>query len=138
MKIFLDTNIYVRYFIKDDENKFNSIVNLFEQIENSKIKPYTSNIVLLELNYVLSKTYKLDKAQVLVDIQTIIKNTRNLTVIEETDTEKALEIAKKHNIKLADALISTQIRDDIKLCTYDNDFDKLDFIERIEPSSVTS
>ena len=135
-KIFLDTSIFIRYFTADDEKKFRDCVKLLKTIEKEgKIRPYTSNIVMLEVLFVLTRVYKFSKKDELDGVQKIL-NLRNLTLIDKTDTERALKLYKKHNIKYADCLIASQLPSGIKLITYDEEFSKLKALSVSTPTEV--
>ncbi len=124
-KIFLETSIFIRYFTADDEKKFKDCFHLLEIIEKEgKFRSYTSNIVILEILFVLTRVYKFSKKEVLGGIQKIL-SLRNLTLVEKTSTKAALGLYKKYNIKYADCLIATQVPKDTKLVSYDEEFLKI-------------
>lgn len=124
MKIFIDTNVWLRFLLADVERQYQECLALFSKIEEGKFKPYTSTVVVLEINYVLTSLLKIKKTSVLKDIKTILK-TRNLTLIEKTNFEKALKIYQKTNIKFTDCLIASQLPITTILCTFDQEFRKI-------------
>lgn len=133
-KLFLETSIFVRYFTADDENKFRDCVQLLEVIEKEgKVRPYISNIVILEILFVLTHVYNFSKKDVLDGIDKIL-NLRNITLIEKTDTKQALKLYKKYNIKYADCLIASQLLRGIKLVTYDEEFSKIKILSVLTPA----
>ncbi len=123
-KVFIDSNIFIRYLTQDDPKKALDCIRLFEMIEQGQLRPYTSNIVILEIQFVLIKQYKFLKAGVIEDIRTLL-SLRNLTLIEKTDTKAALLLYKKYNIKFGDCLIATQIPKGVKLVSCDKEFQKI-------------
>lgn len=135
-KIFIDTNVLVRFFTEDDKEKFNDCLLLFKLIEAGNLKPYSSNIVIFELLHVLIKIYKFPKFEVLKDIQTLL-NLRNITLIEKTDSKKALDLFKKFNVKYGDCLIAPQLPANSALITYDDDFKKITSIRSLTPKEIT-
>ena len=120
-KLFLDTNIFLRFLIAEDPKSHADSAKLFSLFKDGKYTPYTSNTVISELIYVLIKIYKQAKPEVLKKIAVLLK-LRNLVLIEKTNTHTALEYYKRLNIKLGDCLIATQIPKGVVLCTYDQDF----------------
>jgi|WetSurMetagenome_2_1015567.scaffolds.fasta_scaffold842915_1 predicted nucleic acid-binding protein len=132
MKVFLDTNIFILFFVADDAEKHNACVQFFTAIQEGEIRPYTSNIVLFECIYVLLKVYKFPKNRVYEAIDRIIAM-RNMTVVDSTDTSKALKIWRRYDIKYADCLIACQVGSGIVLCTYDEEFNKIPQVKRITP-----
>lgn len=131
-KIFIDTNILVYLLIKDQPKKQKECKKLLEIIEVGKIKPYSSDIVFMELVYVLVKHYKQSQKTI---AKTLLKlsEIRNLTLIEKTDVKKALLAFEKHSIKFGDCLISTQIPPDSTLITFDKDFKKFPNVISMTP-----
>lgn len=123
-KIFLETSVFIRYFTGDDEKKFADCVHLLKIIEEGKLRPYTSNIVIFEILFILTRVYKFPKKNVSKDVQKIL-SMRNLTLIEKTDTKQAIKIFNESNVKYPDCLIAAQIPKGVRLVSYDEDFRKL-------------
>jgi len=124
MKVFIDTNIFIRFFTRDDNEMFEDCKKLLALAEEGKFRPYTSNIVILEILFILTKIYKIPSKYALADIEKLL-SLRNLVLIEKTDTKKALEYFSMSNVKFADCLITAQQRKDFVLCTYDKDSKKI-------------
>lgn len=135
MKVFIETSIFIRFLVKDDDKRLEACVNLFECIEEGKFRPYISSTVITEILFVLTKIYKIPKAQVLEDIQKIF-HFRNITIIEKTDTPKALSLFKEYPIKYGDCLISTQVPKGVILITYDADFSKIPSLKSRTPAEI--
>jgi len=135
MKLFLDTNIFLRFLLNDAQKSYEEVVQLFEKIEEGKIKPYTSNIVILEIIFVLTKTLKVNQKVVLKDIEALL-SMRGLTLIDKTHTKKALRVYKETCIKYADCLIATQIPSDMRLCTYDQEFSRIKSLKTCKPGDI--
>lgn len=132
--VFLDTSIFIRFFSKDDVRKAEQCISLFKRVELGALRPYTSNIVLQEIHYVLLRRYRFPKAQILGDLQRILR-LRNMTLVEKTDTPAALNMLSKYNVNYGDCLIATQIPKRVVLVSYDKDFDKLGILRK-EPSEL--
>ena len=135
-KAFIDTSVFIRFLTKDDPTKFQDCLKFFELVEEGKIRPYISNIVILEIQFVLIRLYKFSKVKVIGDIETLLV-LRNLIVIEKTESASALRLYKKYNIKFADCLIATQIPAGAKLLTYDDEFAKLEFLSPATPKEIS-
>jgi predicted nucleic-acid-binding protein len=123
-KVFIDSNVFIRFLTQDDPQKALDCTEFFELIEQGLLRPYISNVIVLEIQFVLVRLYKFPKEKVMDDIATLL-SLRNLTLIEKTDTHKALELYKKHTVKYADCLISTQIPKGVRLVSYDEEFSKI-------------
>ncbi len=123
-KIFIDSNIWIRLLSADHKQMFADCQTLFHLNQLGKLKLYTSNIVLLETHFVMTKTYGVAISEMTKDLKKILQ-TRNLTLIEKTNFRKALQLHLKTKVKLADCLIATQLPPNSAICTYDKDFKKL-------------
>lgn len=132
-KIFLETSFFIRYFTADDKKKFQDCVKLLETIENGRFRTYTSNIVIFEILFVLTKIYGFSKKEVLDAVEKVL-DLRNLTLIETTKTKDAIKLFNKYNVKYPDCLIATQVPLKTKLISYDQDFQKIKTISSTEPS----
>jgi predicted nucleic acid-binding protein len=134
-KCFVETSVFIRFYTKDHEDKYKDCLQLFKLIESGKITPYTSNIVVQEIIYILTRHYKFPVNEVLSDVRTIFK-LRNIKVIEKTDTLKAINLFEKFKIKLGDAFIATQIPKGVTLVTYDKDFKKIKGLSVATPGEI--
>jgi len=135
MKIFLDTNVWLRFFLADEPQQHKDCLELFSQIENGKYRPYISTIVLLEINYILTSTLKIKKAEAFKIFEAIFK-IRNLVIMEKTNFPKAFKLYQKTGIKLADCLIASQNPPKAILCTYDQDFLKIPQLTTATPKEI--
>jgi len=132
-KVFIDTSVFVRFLTGDEQQKYKDCIKFFELVELGKLRPYTSNIVILEIQFVLVRLYNFPKEKVLADIRSLL-SLRNLVLIEKSNTVGALALYKKHNIKYPDCLIATQVPKSSKIVTYDADFSKVENLSSVVPS----
>lgn len=135
MKIFLDTNFLLRYYLKDNQQQFEDCKELILQIEEGKFKVYTSSIVFLEISYVLKSVYKLpfsDITEVLDSILTI----RGITIVDKTNTKIALQFYKKYKVKFTDCLIASQLPKNTILVSFDEELSKIKEIEVKDPQAL--
>lgn len=134
-KIFLETSVFIRLLTGDDKKRQQEVKELIQHVEDGKYFPYTSNIVFMEIFYVLTKTYKFPKVQV---IQDLVKLTylRNLAINENTDIRKAFELFLQYKIRFSDCLIATQIPSSVILITYDRDFSKIPQLKVATPEKI--
>lgn len=135
MKIFLDSNIFLRFFVPDNEKEYTQCDALLRMVDQGSVRPYTSPIVLLECDFVMSRHYKFPKARVL-DAIGRIGSMRNITIVNRIDTQRALKLWQQTGVKLADCLIATQVGKGITLVTYDREFRKLPGLTIKEPSEI--
>jgi len=134
-KLFLDTNVFLRFFLKDNEKQYQDVCKIFSKIEEGEFKPYTSAIVFLEFNYVARKIYKLSISETIGFIEAIRKM-RGMTIIKKTDINKAINFYRRYKIKLGDCFIAAQVAKGTMLITYDQDFGKVKEIISKTPEAI--
>lgn len=133
---FIDTNIFLRALINDDEKKFVEVIALLEGIKNNRYKAYSSSLVLAEIVWTLLSFYKLQKSDVIKAVDSIV-NLNGLQFLENQEVTKSLNLYKKHNVKYTDCLICSGLSNtkNWEIVSYDTDFDKLG-MHRIEPKEI--
>lgn len=134
-KVFIDTSIFIRFLTNDIPSKFAECKEFFTLIKAGKIIPYTSNVVIMEIIFVLTRQYKFPKKEVLGDMEKLLL-LRNLTVIESTDSKRAVELFEKLNIKYQDCLIVYQVPKNCTLVTYDEDFGRITSLSLATPKEL--
>ncbi|MFP4332666.1 MAG: PIN domain-containing protein [Campylobacterales bacterium] len=118
MVYLLDTNVIIRFLVGDDANYLEKSTLCFEQIEMGSMEVEILGEVLMEAFFVLTKFYRLPKADVISDLKTILSFegvvNKNKAVLFET-----LNIVENRNIDFVDALICAK-------CKFQN-YNKLSF-----------
>lgn len=99
----LDTNVLVRYLVRDDESQFEQARQLIEHQIHERQPLHIPVTVGLELDWVLRARYKLDKKAV-ADIYTRLLRTTELSFESESAVEIALHHYKARNVDFADCL----------------------------------
>ncbi len=136
MVYFVDTNIFIRILVKEDERSFHECFQFFQHVYSGKIKIITSSLVLAEVHWVLSSFYRFEKDKTIEALQNIL-NTR-VRVKDGSNVSFALEMFRNTNVKLTDAFIASHPLIEKRRATivsYDKDFDKLG-IPRKEPGEI--
>lgn len=133
---FIDTNIFIRFFVKDEKRVFDECFKFIEKIKQGKIKAAISTVILLEIHFVLSSFYNFPKDRICQALASIL-NLPNLKFIDNFNQQKALEFYQSKNIKFTDCLIASILFDkpNYSIVSYDKDFDKLG-IKRFEPQEI--
>lgn len=134
-KFFIDTNVWLRFFLADNKRQFEDCKKFLTLNEQGRFKIYTSTVVLLEIAFTLKSFYHIRKKQIISDLETLLA-ARNLTLIEKTSFIKALALFKRHQIKLADCLIASQLPKDVTICTYDREFKKIKDLISLTPKEI--
>lgn len=102
--IIIDTSALVRFFTNDDKIKASKVKNLLEKEEI-----LLPDIIFIELNYVLTKLYKIEKTE-LVQIYQFLLSQNNIKTSEEI--KEALELFKTVSLSVADCLIAVCAKDE--------------------------
>ena len=109
MVYLLDTNIIIRFLVGDNEDHLKISTEYFEQIEQGSMEVEILSGVLMEAFFVLTKFYKLPKAEVISDLKTILSFegivNKNKVILFET-----LNIIANKNIDFVDALICAKCK----------------------------
>lgn len=137
--LFIDTNVFVRFFVRDSEKTFRECSDFLEALARGKIHAATSSIVIAEIHWLLRSYYKIDKRNI-VDFVHRILSMPHLHIDNRDDAALANETFRNTSVKFIDALIAShpKIREgSIIIVSYDKDFDRLG-IKRVEPRSVVS
>lgn len=134
---FVDTNIFLRVIIKENETSYKESSLFFKIAEENKIRIVTSNFVLAEIAWVMESFYKLDKEKIVAALKGI-RVLKNIKFADGVNFDKAISIFSKVNVKYIDALIASNKNINLgrwKIVSYDKDFDKIG-VARLEPSKL--
>jgi len=72
MKIVVDTNLLIRFFVRDNEEQFQSVYKLFEKCEEMIIPTH----VFCEFVWVLNRAYKFKNDSILEKIELLLKSSK--------------------------------------------------------------
>ena len=137
MIYFIDTNIFLRVLVNENQTFHDQCELLLDKIKQNKIKAITGTVVLTEVLWTLLSYYKTSKIKAVSSVEGIL-NLRGLKIMDYYDHRMALELYNSHNVKYIDCLIaSIKGFDEHKttVVSYDHDFDKLKIL-RVEPVSL--
>jgi len=136
-RVFVETSVFIRFLTNDDPKKAADCRALFEMIESGTIKPFISNIVILEIIFVLTRLYHFPRGHVVQAAQKILEM-RNLVLIEKSDTRRALECWNTGKAQYGDCLIASQVPHGVPIVTYDADFQRFPKLKVINPAEAVS
>ena len=133
---FVDTNIFIRFITKDDSKKAAKCWLLFKKAREKKVILTTSEAILAETVYILTSKalYGLSREEVRDKLQPLI-GLKGLKLNFRVEILMALDIFVEYKIDFEDALTVARMKSEqIKnIYSYDQDFDKVDWICRQEP-----
>ena len=133
---FLDTNVILRYLLRDDELKAQHCLKLLEKAERRDINLLTTDLVIAELVWVLESpvTYNLpgDKIR---DLLLPIILLPGLKLPGKKLYRRIFELYVDQEIAFIDAFnaIHMQKQGLSQIYSYDSDFDRVAGISRVEP-----
>jgi len=135
MTPFVDTNLFIRYLTEDDPVQTDAVESLFIKVKEGKETVQTSVLVIVEIVWVLESIFKKSRDEIKEMIQKII-NTQNLMVENRDILLQGLEIYSQKNIDFVDAYHAVFLKSTGEkiIYSFDQDFDKIEWIERREPA----
>ena len=101
-KIFVDTNIFLRYLINDNKTISDKIEEIFKKASSGKILLVANSLVIIEIIFVLESYYDKSKKEIETAILKIM-NTKGLEVKDSGLILDALNFYLYKNIDFVDA-----------------------------------
>jgi predicted nucleic-acid-binding protein len=105
----LDTNVLVRYLVRDDQQQFEKARRLIKREADNGEPVLVSLLVLLETEWVLRSRYELAKLEILSAFSTLL-DASDLAFEDEPSVEHALYSWKDSVADFADCLIDARNR----------------------------
>lgn len=100
--VFVDTNVFLRFFIRDVEALYRKAETLFEKAESGDIKLETNELVMAEIVWVLESFYDFSRQEIKTILETILE-TRNLKVAGHEKILEAVNLYTSKKIDFIDA-----------------------------------
>lgn len=133
MTYYVDTNIFIRYITEDVPQQTDLVEKRFEQAKQNQISLIVTEFTIAEILYVLQSFYKMDRAQTIVKVKTMI-SPKWINMERKEAVLEALLLYKTKNIDFVDLLNWAIAKEDkAKILSFDKDFDKLTPKLRVEP-----
>lgn len=105
----LDTNVLVRYLVKDDRLQYEKARRLIQSEAGKGKSVLVSLLVLLEIEWVLRSRYALAKAEILAAFSVLL-DAADIDFEDEASVESALYSWKNSTADFADCLIEARNR----------------------------
>ncbi|MBL4954955.1 PIN domain-containing protein [Neobacillus sp. YIM B02564] len=123
-KFFVDTNVLIRLIVKDNDDKFRTMLELAKKVENHELSLIIPTVVIAECCWLLKSFYQLEKSLIKEYLTDILQSV-NVEPEEETVIE-ALRLYAEKNVDFADALLSVKSSSTLPVLTWDKkDFKRL-------------
>ena len=103
----LDTNVLVRFLVRDDEAQFERARRLIRREATAGEPVLISLLVVLETEWVLRSRYDLTKAEILTVFSGLLESVE-ISFEDEASLEQALFLWKDSNTQFADCLIGAR------------------------------
>lgn len=133
---FVDANIFIRFLTNDNPVKAIRCLKLFQNAHSGKIRLQSAEAIIAEVVFVLHspKLYRLSPKTIAEKLTPHLKNP-GLFIPHKRTLLHALQIYSQLRLDFEDALlIAHMLRTKTKeVFTYDEEFDKVKEITRLEP-----
>jgi predicted nucleic-acid-binding protein len=107
--IFIDTNVFLRFFVRDSESFYQKAKELFERAESGEIKLESSDLVVAEIVWVLESYYDFSRTEIKEVVDAILE-TRNIKVANHARVKEAIMLYASGKVDFIDAYIISYIR----------------------------
>lgn len=128
--IAVDTNILVRFLVRDDETQYQKVVHLFSDVALNNQKIYVPLLVVLETNWVLSFHYKIQRQDI---IEQLLSLTEIVTFCFEYhhSVQITLKNALNNSFDLSDLLIACRcaVSQHLPVMTFDKKASKCEYFQ---------
>jgi len=104
-RYFVDSNIFLRYYSRDDERQSAQAEELFLRAKAGEIEIFCGPPVFFEVAWVLKTLYKLPDVIILDTLESML-SIPNFTVFDADYVIKAIELARKISCGFADSYIA--------------------------------
>lgn len=122
---FVDTNIILRFLLRDDESLYIKARRIFEAAEKKKFSLWATDVVILELVWTLKSFYNYDRFVIREKVEEIIA-LPNFDLLNKKLILEALQDFANKNIDFADAYnFQLANREGKGILSFDSDFKKL-------------
>ncbi len=133
-KVFVDTNIFLRFLVGDNEDQYKRCKQFFEKVKNREIEAATSPLVIFEIIWVLHSYYELSKEE-LVERVIALLELPGLEIPQKDKFLEALILWQEIKADFNDVFNYVWCKNNMveKVVSYDKHFDKFPKIQRVEP-----
>ena len=133
---FVDTNLFIRFFVNDHSDQHRGACHLFEQVRVGEVKLIAPHTVIDEVVFVLSspRLYQRSRQDIAMCLTPLLKM-RGMQVYQRVAIVNALTLYANSNLDFADCVIIALAKNGRvnSIYSYDQDFDDIDGINRLEP-----
>ena len=133
---FVDTNIFIRFFVNDNSDQHRGACHLFKQVREGQVKLIAPHTVLDEVVFVLSspKLYQRSRQEIAACLTPLLQ-LRGMQVYQREAIVSALSLYANTRLDFADCVtLALAKAGRIKsIYSFDMDFDAVEGVNRLEP-----
>lgn len=131
----VDANILLRFLTNDEPDQAAACEALLVRVEAGLEKVFLPDLVIADVVWTLEKFYKVEKRRIKELLNPVLA-AEGLICNDKGHILTALAIFSTKNIDWTDAFIAAQMieNEQLEIYSYDQDFDRLPEIIRIEPT----
>ncbi len=101
----LDTNVLIRFLVRDDEKQARAVYRIFKQAEQRKDTLFVPQVVILEIVWVLESVYGISREEILEAFESLLLMPV-LAFEGQPAIRRFVTAAKASKVDLADLLIA--------------------------------
>lgn len=120
-----DTNIIIRYLVRDDAAQYALAKEFFDNVRNGKKKAVILESVIAECIYILVKIYKVPKDMAAESLMDIL-HYKGIANHDQKELISALKLFAERNIDIVDCILCVKASEtDASLFSFDKELNKL-------------
>ena len=129
----IDTNVLVRFLVRDDPQQADIVYNLLKRAETRKDIYFLPGLVLLETIWVLESVYEIPRHEI-IDAVDALLSMPVLAFQSQPAVRRFISLAKESNTDLPDLLIasSAEVEGCEKILTFDKQAAKSELFELLK------
>lgn len=124
-KYLVDTNYLLRFLLNDIPDQSNEVEKNFEKAKRGEIDIIVDEVVILELEFALRRSYKLGRGDIVKYVGVIL----NLPYIDLRERQNLLEafvFYNRTNLDITDCFLGVKAKNEgAEVLSFDKDFKKL-------------
>ena len=101
---FADTNVFIRFFLKDNIEQYTQVESLIRKAKSGKIKLVIPQIIIFEVLFVLKNYYDFNKQEIVNKLKSLV----SASYFDVQDREifiLAIELYKVENLSFVDCFL---------------------------------
>lgn len=122
----LDTNIFLRFLVHENEESYSLTSEIFQRVEDKKLNIVVPGVVINEVIWGLNSYYRYTKDQIIQVAEGIQRFEKSM--IDNYDYGHAFALFREKNVKYVDCLIASipkVMTKEWTVLSFDKDFKKL-------------